>query len=60
MFAAAACKTRDLSCGIVGSFNGDMAMGARQGDEIALRIDDNLLNLACASFKQAPQQMRFS
>lgn len=60
MLATAPGKMADLGSGIIDGFNRDMAISIAKCDEIALGIDNDLLNLARASLKQAAQQVRFA
>ncbi len=46
--------------GMVGRVDHHMAVTIRQGDEIALRVDHDLLHPGGRLFEQSPQQMRFS
>ena len=60
MLATARGELRHLGDGIVRAFDDDMTIDLGQREEIALRVDDDLLNMLRATLEQPAQQMRFS
>ncbi len=54
------CHARYLVTAVSARLDRDVAEHVAQGDEVAFGIDDDLLDLTCASFEQPPQQVRLA
>ena len=50
-------RLKQAGLGVGGGFDDEMAITIRQGDEIALRVNDRLLYPGRALFQEAAQQM---
>ncbi|GAA0459919.1 hypothetical protein GCM10009095_29520 [Sphingomonas molluscorum] len=60
MLAGARGELRHLALAVVDRIDDDVAIGGGQGDEVPLRVDHHLLDVARAAFEQAAQQVRLA